>query len=196
VDSERRNLERLAAQGDPDAAVAAIVARLRAGEVDEARVRLAALLGDPAARKLLGPLAPPVPANARELARALGASGAETLVRATLVAARAMAATADPRTWNLSRALAAMKAADDWLRCPCPEHVEAARRVAGEGDVDPSGSELAPAWVVIGPDGTRLLAAEWALACAASEIDDEPVRWALRRELVPWALGPSSVRPR
>ncbi len=192
-DSIRRDLERRARQGDSTAEAAALVRRLRAGDLDEERLRLAALVGDPAARLALGRDAPAVPPTPAALARALRAFGAEALVRATVVAARAMAATADPRFWDLSRARAAITAAEAWLACPCDAHLEAARDVGQTGDEDPSDAELAPAWAVVGPDGTRLFAAEVALGCTASEVGDESMRAGLRRALVTWALGARSA---
>ncbi len=61
-DERVRRLERGAAQGDLAARAGLLRERLRAGALAEERVRLAALLGDPAAR-LLSPPPPPRPAS-------------------------------------------------------------------------------------------------------------------------------------
>lgn len=187
ADANLRDLERRARQGDPHAAAAALVRRLRAGGLDERRLRLAALLGDAAARLVLGAGAPRVPAHADGLARALEAHGALVMIRATVVAVRAMNAAADPRLgWRQGRARAALAAAEAWIVCPCEAHLEAARPIGESGDEDPAYAELAPAWAVLGPTSTRLFAAEVALGCAAAEIGGEALRRALRRALVLW----------
>lgn len=189
-DSVRRDLERRARQGDSTAQAAALVRRLRAGELDEERLRLAALVGDPAARLALGDAAPAKPHDVHALARALQAFGPGVVTRATITAVRAMNATVDPRHgWDLSRARQAIASAEAWLACPCEPHLEAARRVGQTGDEVPADAELAPAWAVIGPDGTRLFATEVALGCAAAELGEEAMRRGLRRALVGWALG-------
>lgn len=185
-DSIRRDLERRARQGDSTAEAAALVRRLRAGDIDEERLRLAALLDDPAARLVLGRDAPRVPPHAHGVARELQAFGDVVVIRATVTAVRAMNATADPLTWNLARARAAIDVAEAWLACPCEAHLEAARRVGQTGDETPADAELAPAWAVIGPVGTRLLATEVALGCAAGELGEETLRRALRRALIGW----------
>lgn len=186
-DSIRRDLERRARQGDSTAEAAALVRRLRAGELDEDRLRVAALVGDPAARLALGRGAPAIPAHAHGLARALQAFGSDVVIRATISAVRAMSAIADPRAgWDLRRARAAIAAAEAWLACPCEAHLDAARDVGQTGDEVPADAELAPAWAVIGPEGTRLFATEVALGCAASELGEETMRQGLRRALVSW----------
>lgn len=187
ADSVRRDLERRARQGDSTAEAAALVRRLRAGEIDEERLRLASLLGDVAARLVLGREAPAVPVHAHGLARALQPFGPAVVIRATVTAARAMSATADPGMWDLARARAAIAAAEAWLACPCESHLEAARRVGQTGDEVPADAELAPAWAVIGPVGTRLFATEVALACAAGELGEDVMRRGLRRALLNWA---------
>lgn len=188
ADSTRRELERRARQGDRGAAVAALAQRLRAGEVDHDALRLAALLGDPAACALLGPDAPPAPPTAHDLARALQGFDPGVAIRATITATRATSATADPRHgWDLARARAAVDAAEAWLRCPCRPHLDRAHDVGRTGDEDAADAELAPAWAVIGPEGTRRFATEVALACAAAELGEEALRRALRRALVPWS---------
>ena len=53
-DRRTRELERAAASGDPEARAAWLGARLRAGDLEEERLALAAWLGDPGARLALG----------------------------------------------------------------------------------------------------------------------------------------------
>lgn len=55
-DARRRELER---EDDPQAEVAAMVTRLRSGELTPTRLQLAAVCGDPIARLALGDAAPP-----------------------------------------------------------------------------------------------------------------------------------------
>ncbi|MCO5169417.1 MAG: hypothetical protein M9894_23990 [Planctomycetes bacterium] len=189
ADTTRRDLERRARQGDPTAAARALSARVRAGALTDERLRLAALVGDAAARLALGPAAPAEPADADGLAAALQGFGVEAVVRATVAATRAVTAVADPRAgWDLARARRAMDAAEAWLACPCDAHVEAARAVGQAGDEDPAYAELAPAWAVLGPASARLLAAEVALNTAAGELGDAVMRRGLRRALGGWAL--------
>lgn len=58
MDEDLRDLERAAARGEPDARRALLVARRRAGRLDDERLAYAAALGDPDARSLLGESAP------------------------------------------------------------------------------------------------------------------------------------------
>jgi hypothetical protein len=55
-DADRRLLERTAQAGDLQAEARLLLARVRDGELAEERLRLAALLGDPAAREACAPL--------------------------------------------------------------------------------------------------------------------------------------------
>ncbi|MCO5172530.1 MAG: hypothetical protein M9894_40050 [Planctomycetes bacterium] len=135
ADTRLRRLERAAAQGDLDARVRLLCERLRSGELDEERVRLAAYLGDPAARLLLGPKAPDLPVirargglelNQRRWITGLRAYGKEWLVRAAVAIARARFTAWDRWDEADERPRRALAAAEAWLACPCEAHAEEA----------------------------------------------------------------------
>jgi len=86
VDADLRSLERAAAGGDVDAEARLLQARLRRGDLDPTRLRLAAHLGHPAAVKALGPEAPPPPGD--DWVRALEDWGEEVCLRAALAVVR------------------------------------------------------------------------------------------------------------
>lgn len=135
VDARLRRLERAASQGDVQARVQVLCERLRTGDLDEERVRLAAYLGDPAARLLLGERAPELPViraregfelNQRRWITGLRAFGKEWLVRAAVALARSRFdawATWDETDERPHRAVAAAVA---WLECPCAAHASQA----------------------------------------------------------------------
>ncbi|MBX3472733.1 MAG: hypothetical protein KF878_38260 [Planctomycetes bacterium] len=135
ADTRLRRLERAASQGDLDARVRLLCERLRAGELDEERARLAAYLGDPAARLLLGARAPELPLirargghelNQRRWITGLRAYGKPWLVRAAVALAEARFTAWDRWDEADERPRRALAAAEDWLRCPCEAHAREA----------------------------------------------------------------------
>ena len=219
ADVRLRELERRWREtGAEEDEVALLAERLRAGRLDAASARLAALLGCPRATRAVGAVAGERSLPA--LAVHLGHGGPVTLGRAVIAAARATSGAwrdegAPPEApARFERALAAAEA---WVVCPCDQHEDAAVDegraaipLAGLGALahDPAGR--AP-WALAGE-----------LACCAAELPslydaDDPagfvtlsgldeaaglvgvdaLRRALRDDLVPWLLGhgdPVAVR--
>lgn len=140
TDARMRALARSAEQGDPGARRQLLLERLRAGQVTEDRLRLAAFLGDPAAADAAG-----AATGGEDLAgwfAAITAWEPAACARAALAAAALVepvwaAAGGGPA---VTRALEALRA---WTDCPCPAHadaVAAARmdlRTAGIGGAHP-----------------------------------------------------------
>src|SRR5262249_24868773 len=85
VDAERRSDERRAATGDPEAAVRALLGRVRSGEVSAEALEVAARLGSCDALRALDRPAPAVPSDLDWLAQ-LGALGGPIVVRALVAA--------------------------------------------------------------------------------------------------------------
>jgi hypothetical protein len=121
ADQDLRRAERDAAQGDVEARARLLAARLRQGEADADRLRLAALLGDEAAAAAVE--------TEGDLYEALLACGKQAAVRLALASARLVlplwfrlhpeleAEGPDPLRW--------LDAAAEFARCPCEEHATA-----------------------------------------------------------------------
>lgn len=209
-DERRRRLEREAAAGDLAAASALLAERLRAGDLPEDRLRLAAHLGDPAAAQALGrePLAPPTITVSRwvrglsERREGAWAPWArEAFARAAAAAARnTLGCFRDDARAAAARGVEALEA---WIACPCDEHARAAA-AAGSRVVlappGPAGLFAARGLRFAGPAVYRAttvpLSAVPANATAGEVAMDaaratspEAVRAAVRDALVPWALG-------
>ena len=139
--------------GDPLDGARQLAERLRAARLTRARLILAKVVGDPGAALLL-PSAPraggprvwveprTLSANLlRRRVRALGSHGREPLVVAAVAAAR-FAGLDGP----------ALAAAEGWLACPCPAHVDSAGLLAERPQApDHPGDARAPAralWAV------------------------------------------------
>lgn len=120
MDDRVRGFERAAGGGDAAAAARVLWERVRRGELDLERVRLAAHVGDPIARLALGEQAPPVSADLRACVRGLEAWGKEAVVRAALGAASSVLflLPSDAEPWARS----AVEAIAAWVRCPCDPH--------------------------------------------------------------------------
>lgn len=149
ADARLRRLERLSGAGDPAAGARLLLERVRQGELALVRVRLAAALGDPAARAALSE--PPLPPAERDDLRqppdeadAFGASddedwldrlatfGKEPLVRAAVHAARPLLDWFEQEAFpGERRARAALEAAEAWLAQP-EEAWRVRARLAGE----------------------------------------------------------------
>lgn len=149
ADARLRQLERLFGAGDPAAGARLLLERVRQGELALERVRLAAALGDPAARAALSE--PPLPPGERDDLRqlpdeadAFGASdeedwldrlaafGKQPLVRAAVYAARPLLDWFEQEAYpGERRARAALAAAEAWLAQP-DEARRVGARLAGE----------------------------------------------------------------
>jgi hypothetical protein len=207
ADARRRELERLAAAGDPGAERELLLERVRQGEVTPQAVRVAAYLGQPAALAAQPDAGPA--GNTRELVpwlEGLAGLDAALLTRAALAAARYAYESAgkelvDPR---LDKGLAAV---EEWLACPCEPHRVAARLAAEEADeaareasVLPASSDEA-AFSAFAVRNAALTAAALRPVDALQEAvnafldggsaldDDAALREEARRTLVAWALG-------
>lgn len=209
-DTTLRLLER-AARVDPsacDARARHMAARLRAGEVDPDRVRLAAYFGDTAARTVLGCDPPPV--HLETWALGLAAWGQEPCVRVAVAAAR-VALPAYERTFVLSTLCRdLLRVADEWLasggRSPAPEILERPDRGGREAFAAASAAMRVAQAIRAEPADLRLrqrrlfktkpeIAARFAFLAvsdARSAVGHERVLRAVLSEGSSWAHGASS----
>jgi hypothetical protein len=197
MDANIRALERAAQADDLEARAALLAARARAGRLDPDRLRLAAWLGDDAARLALGDGAPEAPRRRTKRdpwTRELAGWGHEALVRAGLVV------TADElRHWRRHHrddlvVPGIVAAVEAWTREPSAEAVQ---RVAAELEREaprPRDDRASRALARVARLASIVLAAELAVALphalqTLGESPPTPVRAAIREVLVPWALA-------
>lgn len=203
ADAELRELERaFAASGAVDDEARLLQALVRAGRLDPERVRLAATLGDEAARRV-SPVEP-APSLRAWIDRAVSSHwpvaaagtplGWQVAVRLALAAAHALRASLSPFGAGSDEAL---RAAEDWCLCPC---LACARRAA-EQTGDLPGLTWAydvAAWLAAGGGVDRRslrpadLSTPLAEVCGAWARDlggADRAQARLMAELVPWALG-------
>lgn len=206
MDDRARGFERRAHAGDLDARARALWERVRRGEVELDRLRLAAHVGDPVSRLALGGAAPPPPADVHACARGLEAWGKEVLVRAALAAAgRALHlfdADDDLRAWSRQ----GVEHVAAWLLGPVESRQATEAEVQVHGRAAPRLSERDPrqeairavqAAAAMVASRARSRPARDAVASAARALDlegrvDDPegeVAGALRDALAAWALG-------
>jgi len=136
ADERLRELERAAARGEPASRARLLRERVRLGEGEPGRLRLAAaLLGEPCDGRPAPPPEPSIFAWVRSLgqggsrAAAWGRIAPEAGLRAAVAAARAALPVWEPAGGGGPRR--AIEAAEAWLCCPCAAHrraVPAARR--------------------------------------------------------------------
>lgn len=133
MDERLRSLERQA-EHDPDAAARLLLERVRRGDLDEARLTLAAYLEHEPARRAVGAGAvapPPAPcADVEDLGDWLGALaswGAVALVRAFVVASRDALSAFEALAPEDARPATALAAAEEWCDAPSLETARAAR---------------------------------------------------------------------
>lgn len=216
-DTRLREMERRWRESGATADEAAFLReRVRAGEVDPARLLLLAHCGHPAARVAAG-VSAPAPMDLIGFASGLAPWGREACARAArAMALAALAATrADPPGAPGARAAAeaALGTLEAWLLCPCEEHAVEARRSGAAamaaarstsertGAAAPVGFAAGAAILVLeaaepGPGETRGGPAYWAgeaARFAAVALGDEAARTqalvAARADLMEWALG-------
>jgi hypothetical protein len=204
ADDRLREVEREAAWGDPAGRARLLVERVRAGQLEHERLRLAAWLGDRAACLATGEAGGPGAAASGSQTRrgrrdawtrALAAWGKEAIVRAAYVVARD-----ELRHWrrhyrddaSLPGVLDAVAA---WIGCPCDPCARAVGRAVEAGAL-PEGKDnrsgRAKWHVVQAALAARAPGDEAATAHALEVMGESPagqVRDAIRRALVPWALG-------
>lgn len=145
-DARRRELERAARAGDPDAAARLLAEQQRAGELGAEEVRRRAAIGDPAARRAL---ALPPPRDAAAWAeKAAAAAGPWPALRGLAAAARR--ALGDDRTTPLRRGAAraverALAHAADRPVDELRRSADALRNLGAFAARDPQGALLARA---------------------------------------------------
>lgn len=127
VDASLRELERrFRVTGRIEDEVAWLLARVRAGSLEPSRLELAAYCGHAASLVVRPGAAQGGPAF-DPWSRGLERWGREPCVRAACVAARhALVKACAPPSELLESTAAALRAADDWLACPCAAHEAAA----------------------------------------------------------------------
>lgn len=208
-DARLRALAReVALTGGLDARVRLLVERARAGDLPMERLRLAAYLRDPAARRALAPGAPRPPTQGPEYLAGLAAFGVDACLRAAVAVGRV----ANPDRWRLRELLDALTL---WLECPCGDHVREVARTARlaegghpvsplllwaatvvadrtEGDESAALSAWRRLWKGLPPRPSTWDDWEWNPTPRPRRfVQDErhEVRRALEARLVPWALG-------
>lgn len=209
TDERLRHLRRAAAD-DPAARAALLTARLRAGDLPEDRLRLAAHLGDPAALEVLG-AAPPASSSIGRWVHGLApwsaddgwpAWAAEAYARAAAAAAAAVLPCLERDPEQAAAAGRAVAAMDAWLACPCDAHARAVVAAGTPFEHVPAGpaalfagrarrfAEGALARMCGVPllEGPARASATEAATSAARATSTDVVRAAIRDALVPWAL--------
>lgn len=151
-DARLRALAReVALTGGFEARVRLLVLRARTGDLALSRLRLAAYLRDPAARRALAADVPRAPADVSRVLAGLSAYGVEACLRAAVAVGRA----ADPELvgeWRFGlRGL--LDALSLWLDCPCGDHEREVRQTVRHAE---GGHAVAPVLL-------------WAAACLADE---------------------------
>ncbi|MCO5171565.1 MAG: hypothetical protein M9894_35125 [Planctomycetes bacterium] len=134
-DARRRRLEREVARGDPPARAALLGERARAGDLPAERLLLAAHLGDPDAREVVGAQPP-----CGDWFSALGDFGAEVALRAVLVVVQEARPFRRALEHPGARSEAAVEGDHAWAAAACrPDHraaaVERARGLARQQQV-------------------------------------------------------------
>lgn len=171
-----------------------LVERLRTGELSLDRARLAAHLGDAAARAALGLAREPHDlAGQRAWAAALSDWGREVPGRAGVAAARLVLPVFDRGLNPDPRPRRALRAAEQFLVCPCDRH-EGRALLAGDlveaAAHDDAGTAVWEAVrAVVGPADGVAGALEAVVVAAGRVTGVLAVRAAIRDALVPWALG-------
>lgn len=212
-DSRLRALAReVALGGGLDARVRLLVERARTGDLALSRLRLAAYLRDPAARRALAADVPRAPGDLARALAGLSSYGGDACLRAAVAVGRA----ADPELIAERRLglRALLDALSLWLDCPCGDHEREIRRTVRHAE---GGHAVAPVllWaatcVVDRVEGTTALRSwrqlwdpqtprrvDWSDELYWDSTrrphdfvadDPEDVRRVLRERLVPWALA-------
>lgn len=208
-DARRRRLEREAARGDAAARAALLGERVRAGDLPAERLRLAAHLGDPDARRVVGATTAP-----GDWFAALGGFGPEAALRAVLVAVRLARPFHRALESPGARAEAAVEGEQAWAAAVCaPDHgaaaVERARGLARQQQAfaerfgPGSGVSWHVGWTpdcacacagvsaVDAPGVLARLSDPRALPWLGDAVDltADGVRAAIAADLLPWALA-------
>ncbi|MGE0710081.1 MAG: hypothetical protein AB7N76_33705 [Planctomycetota bacterium] len=197
MDHGRRTQERAAAAGDPEAAAALLLARVRDGELEREGLELAAHLGEVAAALALGQAAPP-PLELEPWLQALARWPVEVARRAVYALAslaedRRPGGAPDPELDDMLR---------DYLRQALPEYRrQILRRQLERQTSSRWQQEATKAAASAGPErALRVQAAQRAYGLAqlllGAGVQEEELRAAVRALLLPWALGgPDPLAP-
>lgn len=219
MDHRTRDLERCAQTGDVSAEVLLLRRRVRAGELSPEGLSLAAFLGHPASRELLGHEAPEVPAGYQDWLERLRPRGPEVVMRVSVAAAGRVVPLLGSLllTSDAEHPQPVLDAAAEALICPCLPHVrdvlhaaqrcEDARRRLDAVQLDRQREAAVSACTSLAqlfsdPDSAwevmhhaRLGAFAAAQPDPGADHDTLPgeagrlIKDAVRAEVVPWALG-------
>jgi len=207
MDRAGRSAARDAQHGGDEARARALRGRLRAGSLPAERLRLAAGLGDRAARLALDHHETVEDTLADRIEALTFGLSKEATVRVALAAARAAL-----RRWEAERGEAGpelvLQTVEAWLSCPCAhhaDHVREAARVVWSGPtlvmgqpiqddspapVEQAARAAATAGRVVTSAAPYDRAESVTAALFAAEAAGERAVWgAIQAELLPWALG-------
>lgn len=167
-----------------------LVERLRTGELPVERARLAAYLGDPAAREALG-IAPETEAvSQRAWAAGLHAWRDPVPARVALAAARAVLPVFDRGLNPDPRPRRALRAGEACVVCPCEAHAARAATASEDAEAIATDDAGTAVWAAVrttfGASQDDLL--EAAVVAAGRVAGVVAVRSAVRDAVVPWAL--------
>lgn len=204
ADEELRRLERLAGAGDLEAEARLLRERLRIGDASRDGVEIAAYLGHAAAGRVVPHVAPADLAS-QEWITGLGRWGKATLVRAALLAGRAVLSRFEQTLTHEQAPREALRAAEEWLVHPCEAHrvaarlaMEAADDCAREAAVIPEADDDMAFAAYAARDAARAAAAHDLAHAAyqaaqafdsagAVEVPEDP-SVVVRRALIEWGL--------
>lgn len=194
MDARLRQLQREASTGDLQARAKLLLGRVRAGELSEERLRLAAYLGDPASREALGEGAPEALQNwrsrelnkrtwAQDISRDYGEEGARRMLVAVMRESLSLPFPTPAEYLSL------LESEEDLVACPCEQHRE--RAMDEELEFWRERAKGLPAILSAVVGMTRTFFTQ---AVNLPESSDYPaaglrVANSIRTELIPWALG-------
>lgn len=167
-----------------------LVERLRTGELPVDRARLAAYLGDPAAREALGIAPETEAASQRAWAAGLHAWRDPVPARVALAAARAVLPVFDRGLNPDPRPRRALRAGEACIVCPCEAHLARATTASEDAEAIATDDAGTAVWAAVrssfGESAEDLL--EAAVVAAGRVAGIVAVRSAVRDSVVPWAL--------
>lgn len=171
--------------------------RLRLGRVDRTALEAAAIAGHVPSARALGRDDPDLLPGRIE--RLLPASASEPYARACVTLARLLLPLWEAEHGPEGPAIELLATAEEWVRCPCPEHARRAARMAADDDAAfTARGRLSEA------DVARAAAREAAYTCGGTTARTRPsscTSWvqgllgpvvvgaSIRREVARWALG-------
>lgn len=191
-DERLRRLERaFRASGAAEDEAEWLRERVRAGELDGARLDATAALGHPASRLAVGRAPAEQAASLGELRLPLQAVGPVALGRAAVVAAELVLPLWETTHAHDPRPRLAIQAARAWTRCPCTPHLQEARALGLQVHVAVGGQAAHAAQAAMHCGallGTERVS-EAVLSAVEAGLDRTALVGALRAELLPWLLS-------